>query len=148
VTIKNDVLGSCTLAGAPSVTTTNVTCDGTTKVFNVSDNVTIHTTGLETDNAVELSIASISDTATGGTIDSEDGSIVLTLPSAGNYSVAAQSPTQGTVDFGTAPAGCNVQTAGDAGNSATLTCNSAGANYAVTAGTDGLGDSNIVASYK
>ncbi len=100
VTINNDKLGSCTLNGAPTVTTTNVTCDGSTKVFNVADNVTIHTTGLETDNAVELSIASISDTATGGTIDSEDGSIVLTLPSTGNYSVQAQSPTQGTVDLG------------------------------------------------
>ena len=148
VTINNDKLGDCTLSGAATVTSTNVTCDGSVKVINVADNVTIHTTGLETDNAIELSIASISDTATGGTIDSEDGNIVLTLPSTGNYAVQAQSPTQGTVDFGTAPSGCNVQTAGDAGNSATLTCNSGTAVYNVKAGFDGLGDSNVVASYQ
>lgn len=145
VTLTNKELGNCKLQGSATVTTTNVSCDGEVTVLDVADNVTINATGLNTDAAVTLRLASVSDTATGGSITSEDGHILLTLPSTGNYSVQATSPKEGTVDFGTPPAACNVAEASAA--SKTLTCSAGGANYVVTAGTDSLGESSVVANY-
>ena len=149
VSITNDSgIGDCKIQGAATVTDTKATCGDLITVLDVSDNVNINKVGLSPGDeaTVVLRMASIAATATGGTILTEDGSIDATFPATGTYAIQAFSPTQGTVTEGTPPASCTVETA--APGSKTITCGAATPLYKVTAGQDGLGDSNITLSYK
>ncbi|MFO0572011.1 MAG: hypothetical protein U0263_40685 [Polyangiaceae bacterium] len=149
VSITNDSgIGDCKIQGAATVTDTKATCGDLITVLDVSDNVNITKKGLSagSDATVVLRMASIAATAAGGSIVTEDGSIDATFPATGTYAIQAFSPTQGIVTEGTPPASCTVETA--APGSKTITCGAATPLYKVTAGQDGLGDSNINLSYK
>ncbi len=152
VTLLNEKVGRCRLKGAATVTRTTVTCKGEIEVLDVSNDVNVtHTFGTELNTAILLRLASVSAGAVGGKIESKDGDIVLVLPSAGDYAVQAvanssSSNTTAVVDFGAPPATCSVNAASDA--SQTLSCGAANVVYQVTAGLDGVGASNVFASYQ
>lgn len=114
-------ISDCTVQGAATVKKTTVTCGDVIKVFGVSDDVTIisKSKGNFDDPSIELSIASISDTAVGGKITVPEGGILATFPATGTYAVQAWAPN-GLVDLGTAPTGCVTEEA--AAGSKTLTC--------------------------
>lgn len=151
VSIKADAgVSNCTLKGSPTVRKTDVTCGDVVTVTNVSDdvNITSKSSGNFDDPSVILSVASISDSATGGKITVSEGGIQATFPATGNYAVQASAP-KGNVDMGTAPSGCGVQEA--ASTAKTLTCGSGAAVYQLS--TDGENGSvftegNITLAYK
>lgn len=133
-------LSECVVAAAPSVTASEVHCGDRVELYNVADTVNVSTTDSNVlGDAIIVSIASISANG-GGTITSADGTISLTLPSGGAYSVQAQSAADGLVNV-TAPADCSVNEA--APTSKTLACGAGGPNYVVTAGTSTLGDGDV-----
>ncbi len=144
VSLLNEGTGSCDLSGGASVTTTDVVCGGAAQVRGVADDVSITTMGLETGTAIVLELSAIGPNATGGKVVSRDGSIEVTFPVTGAYSVVASSPTQGEVEFGTPPSSCNVA----ASSPWTLSCGSGGASYTLTAGDQGLGESHVKVSYQ
>jgi hypothetical protein len=134
-------IGECDLLGGPSVVSTRMNCGNFVRVLDVSDNVTISTrSGTVLDDGVQLNVASVSASATGGTVETEDGTIAATFPVGGNFSIQALAATQGNVSIDAA-AGCTVEEA--APGSKTVTCGTGGPNYVLTAGKDSLGDSNV-----
>ena len=143
--VSTDALGDCSVSGASSVTQTTAACDGEVVVTGVVDNVDLTSTGLETNVGLELDLASISDSATGGTINSDDGDVLLTVPANGNFSILALTQ-QGVVDTGTLPNDCEEQVAEE--RSKTVTCGTGGPEYEVNACLDGVGECNIVISYR
>lgn len=81
--------------------------------------------------------------ATGGAISSDFGDIALDLPGSATFSAQATADGAGTVDFGSPPSVCTVQTA--ATNSKTLTCNGATTANAVLTVTATSG--SVIATY-
>lgn len=146
VSIINDQdLGSCRVKGAPTVTSTTVTC-GEIEVTNVSDNVNLTQKGLGTDASIVLTLAGISATATGGSVTTNDGSIDATFPATGTYAIEAWAKPSNGVVSGTPPASCTTQET--SAGSKTFTCGGATPLYKLTAGEDSVGDSNINLSFK
>jgi hypothetical protein len=142
-------LGNCTVQGAATVTNTTANCGHQIKVLDVSDNVTASnkfTAHAGTDAVIVVRIASISATATGGSITSQDGAIDATFPATGTYAIQAFSPHAGVVHEGTLPTGCTKEEA--APGSKTITCGGATPLYKLTAGNDSLGEGDIHLSYK
>jgi hypothetical protein len=135
-------LGDCTVNGAPSVTSSEVHCGSLVKLFNVSDAVNASTSSGVGDG-IELSLAGISANG-GGTIEAENGDIVISLPSTGAYSVQATSSSDGTVTVGTPPAGCTVE--GQDSRSQTLACGT-GPNYTVRIAQDAL-DGSVTLNFR
>jgi hypothetical protein len=134
-------LGDCRIAGAASVTSSEAHCGSLVQLHDVSDFVNVSTKfGTVIGKAIDVKLASVS-AAGGGTLRSEDGSIVLSLPAAGTYSVQAQASAGGSVQVGGQPADCSLEVAAE--SSKTLSCGADGPNYAVTAGLDSVGDSNV-----
>jgi hypothetical protein len=150
VSVTNDAdLGDTYVQGTASVTSTSVTAHEAVQVLGVADNVSITTdgTGLG-DPGVILGIVSISATATGGSITSQEGGIQASFPSTGDYSVQADAPN-GAVNEGTFPTGCNLGTGSAQGK--TVTCGAGGPNYKLL--TNGVNDDvfqegNIDLSYQ
>jgi DUF4097 and DUF4098 domain-containing protein YvlB len=138
-----DVVIPSALSGSFTVNQNNGDVDvssvgGATAVTITSGNGSIdatagsnaNTVDVSSDNGdVTLSIGAVPSGATGGPIKAAHGDISLTLPTAGGYSVPATGGA--AVDFGTPPAGCNVEPA--AANSKTLVCNGGGAVFTVDA---------------
>jgi hypothetical protein len=144
VSLENAGIGRCTVLGSSSLVDTTVRCGGSVDVSGVADDVNIETTGLSTATAVSLQLVLISANASGGSVVSRDGDLVLSLPKAGSYSVLASSPIEGEVDVGAPPSGCVVATAEPFG----VSCGGGGPTYTLTAGQDGLGASNVTLSYQ
>lgn len=83
--------------------------------------------------------------ASGGTISTAFGDIALDVPGSATFSAPATAGASGTVDFGTPPSGCTVQTA--AANSKTLLCGGATtANAVLTVSATG-GSGSVTATY-
>ena len=140
-------LGACTISGAPSVTASEAHCGDLVKLFNVSDFVNVSTSSSNVLNAaIELSIAGIAAGSGGGTIEAQDGDVVVTLPTAGVYSVQAQSAADGTVTVSGQPAECTVEEA--AATSKTLACGAGGPNYTVKTGLASLGDGSVTLQFQ
>lgn len=117
--------GSCDIEAGPTVTNTKVNCDnGSTTVYNVANDVDI----FAGNGSLEVALAGVG--GNGGTIGTDNGSITLWMPNAGDYSVQATSDSD-VVSFGTPPGTCSENAAAD--NSKTLTCGAGGPNYVVTA---------------
>lgn len=149
-----DVQIPSSFAGAFTVDQNNGDTDvhsvaGATSVSITSDNggITVNagstasTVNVTADTGdVTVDIDAVPDGATGGTISTNFGDVVLRLPSTGSYAVPATA--KDSVNFGTAPSGCTVEEA--AVNSKTLSCNGSGAVFNVSA--DGVG-STVTASY-
>jgi hypothetical protein len=135
-------VSDCVIYAAPTVTSSKVHCGSFVQLENVSDYVDIRTTfGAVTQDAVRLRIASISPGSPGGTVITEDGNIAATFPATGDYSIQAFSPQRGVVNVD--PVGhCTINET--APGSKTLNCGAPeGPNYALTAGQDTLGESDI-----
>jgi hypothetical protein len=124
-------LGLCNLDGAPSIVETYASCRGPIEITNVTDDVTAYSDGLSSDDpfAVRVSFAAISADATGGEIESTQGHVELDLPSHGDFQVTATSNEAGLVNAVALPETCAL-------SGSTLSCGSAGAIFAVSAGTD------------
>jgi hypothetical protein len=145
VTVRTAELGDCTVQGAPTVTRTVADCDGTVEILSVSDDLDVTSTFLETGRSVNISLASISENATGGSIRADDGNIRMTFPASANFSVMCQTE-EGVVNEGDLPEACSVQEA--EARSKTVTCGSGGPVYEVSACLDGVGDCNIGLAYR
>lgn len=90
---------------------------------------------------ITASFGAIADGATGGTIVSEFGAVILGMPGSGDYYVGATA--RDLVDFGTPPGTCVEEVAAE--NSKSLTCNGAAEpQFTVTA--EGLGG-EVTVSY-
>ena len=142
-------LSECHVQGAPSVTSSKVHCGDFVELYNVSDFVEVTTDDTNVlDDAIIVSLASISANG-GGSITSADGSIHVTLPVTGVYSVQAQSADDGMVNINGQPAECSiVESDPPDARSRTLACGSGGPNYTVTAGTSTLGDGDVHLSFQ
>jgi hypothetical protein len=137
-------LGDCTVNGAPSVLDTRASCDGEIVVTNVSNGGAISSKGLG--GSVRLVLAGLTDSA-GGSVSTEDGDITLRFPEGGTFTVTALATEDGTV---TAPAleeACAADIAAE--SSASFTCGDTQGDphFTITAGTDGVGPSNISLSF-
>jgi hypothetical protein len=140
----NSKLGDCRISGSASVVKSEVHCGSFVRLHGVSDFVNVSTRfGAVIGDAIDVKLASIS-SAGGGSLQSVDGSIVLSVPSGGVYSVQAVSSAGGTVQVNPA-ADCSVEAAAE--TSKTLSCGTGGPNYTVTAGTDSVGDSNVTLNF-
>jgi hypothetical protein len=135
VNINNQsILGSCSLRGAPTVRTTTVDCGDEVAVWDVTDAVTISSRDTSHDGpnpAIQVRLAALPAGSRGGSITSASGAVSVTLPAAGGYVVAAQSPVKGAVQEGALPAGCAKQEA--SAQNKTITCGQ-GPTFQVTAG--------------
>lgn len=133
VSVTGDsAIGNCTVKGAVSVVNTTVNCGDLVTVSGVSDNVNITArdgTGFD-EPTVIVSLASISATATGGTIHSGDGPIDMTFPSGAVFSVQSTA-NKGSVNEGTVPSNCTIETAAETAK--TVSCGVGGPNYVLTA---------------
>jgi hypothetical protein len=145
VTVRTEELGDCRVQGAPSVTRTVANCDGTVQIFNVSDDLEVTSTFLESGRSVDISLASISENAAGGSIRADDGNVRLTFPAAASFSALCQT-REGVVNEGNLPEECSVEEA--AASSKTVTCGSGGPTYNVDACLDGVGECSITLDYQ
>ncbi len=137
VDMNSGDLGDCDLDGSPTVVNTVANCDGQVEITNVSDNVDVHTTGEFQDDepfAIRVAWAGISDTATGGTISTDEGHVELAIPSTGNFTMVAAANYGGTVQETNTPDTC--MSSGDQSTSDTVTCGTNGGTFTVTAGAD------------
>lgn len=135
-------LSECHVDGSPTVINTRIDCGDDVKLLNVSDNINVTVregTGFDEPIAT-ISLAGISDTATGGTINVADGPIDITFPGSSDYSILANAPT-GSVNSGTVPTGCVENAASE--QSKGYTCGAGGPTYNIT--TNGENDSVFAA---
>jgi len=144
VEIQNTGTGDCVLDGYPTVTNSTIHCGWDISVSNVSDHVDIVSTNT-LDATVTVSIAGISDTTTGGSVNLTSGQVNLTMPQTENYALTAQA-NGGLVNLGTPPAGCT--TAETSPGSKSMTCQSGGPTYAVVAGDASGNVGNITVGYR
>ena len=148
VLVSTESLGDCDVNGASSVKQTTANCDGEVYIRGVSDDVSIITTSLQGDVAVDLTVESVSDTASGGTVDSYAGDVNLTFPAAGDYSILATT-WEGVVDEGNLPTGCTLlQPDPQDPRSKTVSCGTGIPQYAVNACTGEAGDCSIHIWYR
>jgi hypothetical protein len=138
-------VGTCTIMGAPSVTTTVVACDDDVHVENVSDSLAIAATSLDTH--ITVSLASISADAANSTITTEDGTIDISFPSEAGFQAMASAPG-GLVDAGVVPSACTMSTEADVTE---VTCAGDGTLsvvpiYTLTAG-GSFGDNSVTLRY-
>lgn len=136
VVVRNGGVGDCFVDGAPSVTFTEVWCSGVS-VKDVSDYVNVQADGLG--GNIYLKLAGISGTMPAGEVANriytEDGDVVLELPSSDDFVVQARSfAPGGAINVGEVPAGCDSVTSSDADK--TVTCGT-GPTFDLQAGLDG-----------
>jgi hypothetical protein len=132
--------GSVDVSSVGSATSVSVKSDNGSVDVNAGSNAgTIDASSENGD--VTVVIGGVPAGATGGAISTKLGDVTLTLPTSGAYSVEATAKV--SVDFGTAPSGCQVTSA--AVNSKTLVCNGGGARF--TANATGVG-SSVTATYR
>ena len=138
-------LGDCTANGTPSVLYTRASCDGDVIVNDVSNGGSISAKGLE--HGVRLILAELTDGA-GGSVSSEDGDITVRFPEGATFSVTGAATEDGKVNASMLEESCVADRA--APSSASFTCGetpSGDPHFTVTAGTDGVGPSNIYLSF-
>lgn len=137
-------LGDCTVNGAPSVLTTRATCDGEIAITNVSNGGTISSKGLG--GGVRLVLAGLTDGA-GGNVTTEDGDITVRFPEGAIFTVSALATEDGKVSASALEETCVADSAAE--SSASFTCGDTQGDphFTVTAGTDGVGPSNISLSF-
>lgn len=129
--VDNNGAGDCLIAGAPTIRDTDVQCGFDVRVTDVADKVIVQSKEI---GDVTVSIASIAAGSGNGDIRAENGDVSLTVPaSTSDFSVQAAAYGGGTVNVGSAPAGCQVTVAAE--NSKTLSCG-AGPNLTVIAGNE------------
>ncbi len=144
VEIQNTGTGDCFLNGYPTVTNTVVHCGWDITVSNVNDHVDVVSTNTLGDAVVAVSIAGISDTTPGGSVNLTSGQVNLTMPATESYALQAQA-FGGTVNLGTPPATCTTAVASPGSKS--MTCTSQTPLYTVVAG-DANYVGNVTVDYR
>jgi hypothetical protein len=148
VNLENkSLVGNCDLDGAATVTLTTADCGGSIEIRNISDNVDVVSTGLETGMDILVQFASISDDATGGSIKSDDGQVDVIFPVpdedndvTANFSVDA-STGEGAISVYDLRDDC--ESSGD-DSAQSFVCGEGGnAVYTIRAGLDGVGEAPL-----
>jgi hypothetical protein len=140
--IQAESLGDCFVDGAPSVTFTQIFCDGEITLRDGSDNVRIASTGLG--GGAQVRLSQVGSGAQGGFIETEDGDIEFVLPS-GPFSIQAEATEDGTVSEENVPGACELVESSSSQKD--VDCGQGVPSYDLAAGIDGVGPSNIVFTY-
>lgn len=137
-------LGDCRIQAAPSVTSSNVICSGEIELRNVSDNVTAQSTSEFDNKDVIVVIDSISDSASGGTITADAGSVQVVFPTGGNFTIDADVAGAGSIAVSRSPGSCHVD---NSLSFADVTCGDGGPVYTLQAGHEEDYDGMVLISF-
>ncbi|HEV8550749.1 MAG TPA: hypothetical protein VGQ57_17005 [Polyangiaceae bacterium] len=144
VDLSTKSLGACEVHAGGSVLFTRAHCDGTITATGVADDLDVASTGLS--GTVSVVLSGIGESASGGSVTSEDGDVHVIFPDAASFGVQAQSSKDGQVQAPTLDTGCAADAAAETAKS--YTCADGGPLYVVTAGTDSVGPSSVSLQYQ